>query len=151
MHACDDDAVFALHDGSEGFGAAEEGDACGGGGVVGDIAAGFDGGGVDDGGGTEDTFCGVWAEEFETGLLEAFGFDGGAAVGAADLVAEVEEESGDAAHAAAGDADEVNAAGFAGVCGAEEVLIHDGVEATWGGGGVKRWCERDQWRRSGEG
>lgn len=127
--ASDDDAVFDGHDGGEGFGAADEGDAGAVGGVVGDVV-GFDGGGVDDHVAVSDFAFAMGGEELEAEFLEAGGFFGGDFIGATDFVAEGEEEGGEAAHAGASDTDEVDTHGVAVFLEeAEDGLVHEKEES----------------------
>ena len=112
VHAADDDAAFSLHDGGERFRAprrsrfrlarANE-----------NWIVGPDRRGVDDQLGIGRVLRAMLLEKLQTESPQTFHFHRNRFVRSADLMSELEQERGDAAHPAAGHADQMNAMMFA--------------------------------------
>jgi len=107
MHAADHDALFAIHDRGQGVGAPHE-VARGAQRFVVLGIPGADRRGVDHQIGLGDMLRGVVLGKAQPERLQARDLDGGRLVRAAHLVPERDQQAGDAAHAGAGHADEVN-------------------------------------------
>ena len=111
MHARDDDAAFAEHDGGERFGATNRRRAanpCLGTNRI--VLA--DRGRVDNQFGIVRVFSAMLQMKAETEALQPLGFYGQRFIGSAHRVAKLEQQRRDAAHPAAGDADQMHAMPF---------------------------------------
>ena len=107
MHAADHDALLAIHDRGQSIRTPHHA-AAGAQRLVVLRVAGADGGRKDDEVRVGDIGRGLAGEKAQPEFFQAINFDGPRFVRAADGVAERDEQSGDAAHAGAGDADQVN-------------------------------------------
>ncbi len=107
MGSGDNDALLAVEDGGEAFGATEERNFrpfCG---AVGGVL-GVDGRGVDDELCSFDSGTCLRCEKLQAQLLHAVGFRGGDAVAPGDLVAHGKEQQRETAHARSGNSDEMD-------------------------------------------